>query len=188
MRSAKDERFGARAFPGAFPAVFAVALAVALAGALALAGCGGGDTAGAAGDAGGRSGAPLEFTAETLDGEPFDGASLKGRPVVLWFWAPWCPTCLGQAPGVREAVERYAGKVSFVGVAGLADRADMPEFVRLAKVAAIPHLADDAGDVWKRFEVAEQSTFVLLDAAGEVTFRGKLDADEVPARVAALLG
>ena len=42
--------------------------------------------------------------------------------------------------------------------------------------------------MWKRFEVTAQSTFVLVNAAGEVTFRGRLDADEVPARVGALLG
>jgi thiol-disulfide isomerase/thioredoxin len=178
---------------GRRPAVrpFTALLAAVLAGMLALAGCGGGNDAGgndAGADAPAGSGPLLEFTAETLDGEPFDGSSLAGRPVVLWFWAPWCPTCLGQAPGVRTAVEKYADRVAIVGVAGLADREAMPEFVRLAKVASMPHLADAAGDVWKRFGVTAQSTFVLLDAAGEETFRGRLDADEVPDRVAALLG
>jgi len=75
-----------------------------------------------------------------------------------------------------------------VGVAGL-DRVEaMPEFVRLAKVETMPHIADEAGVVWKRFEVTAQSIFVLIDAAGEITFRGRLSADEVPDRVAALLG
>jgi len=152
---------------------------------VALAGCGG------AGDGSGErpaTGPLLAFTATTLDGKPFDGMSLAGKPAVLWFWAPWCPTCLGQAPGVRTAVDRYADKVSIVGVAGL-DRVEaMPEFVRLAKVETMPHIADEAGVVWKRFEVTAQSIFVLIDAAGEITFRGRLSADEVPDRVAALLG
>ena len=50
------------------------------------------------------------------------------------------------------------------------------------------HLADEAGVVWKRFGVTAQSTFVLLDADEQVTFKGRLDADEVPGAVAALLG
>jgi thiol-disulfide isomerase/thioredoxin len=134
------------------------------------------------------SGPPLAFTATTLDGKPFDGMSLSGRPAVLWFWAPWCPICLQQAPGVRDAVARYADRVGIVGVAGLDKAAAMPDFVRLAKVEAMTHLADEAGVVWKRFGVTAQSTFVLLDSSGQVTFKGRLDADEVPDRVGALLG
>jgi thiol-disulfide isomerase/thioredoxin len=130
----------------------------------------------------------LAFTATTLDGKPFDGMSLAGKPTVLWFWAPWCPICLQQAPGVRKAVDQYADKVNIVGVAGLDKVEAMPDFVRLAKVEAMPHLADEAGVVWKRFEVTSQSVFVLIDINGEVTFRGRLNADEVPDRVAALLG
>jgi thiol-disulfide isomerase/thioredoxin len=153
-----------------------------------LVGCGGptGDGSGAAPTT--PAGPLLAFTATTLDGKPFDGMSLAGKPTVLWFWAPWCPICLQQAPGVRKAVDQYADKVNIVGVAGL-DRVEaMPEFVRLAKVEAMPHLADEAGVVWKRFEVTAQSTFLLIDTTGKVTFRGRLNADEVPDRVAALLG
>jgi len=134
------------------------------------------------------SGPLLAFSATTLDGQPFDGMSLSGKPAVLWFWAPWCPICLQQAPGVRDAVARFADRVGIIGVAGLDKTAAMPEFVRLAKVQAMTHLADEAGAVWKRFGVTAQSTFVLLDSSGQVTFKGRLDADEVPDRVSALLG
>jgi thiol-disulfide isomerase/thioredoxin len=160
-----------------------------VAAALTLAGCGD------PGPSGEPAGSPpaaneplLAFTATTLDGKPFDGTSLTGKPAVLWFWAPWCPVCLGQAPGVREAVAQHADQVYIVGVAGLASPDAMPEFVRLAKVESMTHLADEAGEVWRRFEVAAQSVFVFIDAAGQVTFRGRLDADEIPDRVAALAG
>ena len=126
------------------------------------------------------------FRGTTVDGEPFDGATLAGKPTVLWFWAPWCPTCLGQAPGVRAAVERSAGAVNLVGVAGLDTAEAMPGFVRMAKVGAMTHVSDEAGVIWKRFEVTEQSIFVFLDATGAETFRGRLGAAEIPARVAAL--
>jgi thiol-disulfide isomerase/thioredoxin len=159
---------------------------------VALAGCAGDpEPAGAPGGdppAATPAGSLLDFTATTIDGGTFDGASLAGRPAVLWFWAPWCPVCLGQAPGVRQAVEQYADQVPIVGVAGLDTAAAMPEFVRLARVEGMPHIVDEAGDVWRRFEVTAQSTFVLIDADGEITFRGRLGADEVPDRVAALLG
>jgi thiol-disulfide isomerase/thioredoxin len=164
-------------------------LALLVAAALAIGGCGGsGGSGGTSGTASAAASGPLlAFTATTLDGKPFDGGSLVGKPTVLWFWAPWCPTCMGQAPGVRKAVDLYAGRVNIVGVAGLDKTEAMPEFVRLAKVDAMPHLADEAGVVWKRFGIVQQSVFVLMNAAGEVTFRGRLEAAEVPNRVAALL-
>jgi thiol-disulfide isomerase/thioredoxin len=158
--------------------------------ALALAGCGrsGDAPSGGASPSAEANASLLAFTATTLDGAPFDGMTLSGRPAVLWFWAPWCPICLQQAPGVRDAVAEYGDKVGIVGVAGLDKTEAMPEFVRLAKVEAMTHLADEAGVVWKRFAVTSQSIFVLLDADGQITFKGRLDADEVPGRVAALLG
>lgn len=131
---------------------------------------------------------PLAFTATTLDGKPFDGRSLAGKPSVLWFWAPWCPTCLSQAPGIRAAAERYAGKVTIVGVAGLASAEEMPDFVRMAKVEALPHLSDEPGVLWRRFQVREQSIVVLLDATGAVAFQGRLTAAELPAKIGTLVG
>jgi thiol-disulfide isomerase/thioredoxin len=155
---------------------------------LALAGCGGTGNATTHRPSPTASGPLLAFTATTLDGKPFDGTSLQGKPAVLWFWAPWCPVCLGQAPGVREAVARYGDRVGIIGVAGLDKTEAMPEFVRLAKVQGMTHLADEAGVVWKRFRVTEQSIFVFVDAGGQVTFRGRLDPHVIPDRVAALLG
>ena len=43
--------------------------------------------------------AELQFTSTTLDGEPFDGASLYGEATILWFWAPWCPSCAADSQG-----------------------------------------------------------------------------------------
>jgi thiol-disulfide isomerase/thioredoxin len=157
---------------------------------MAVAGCGAnsGSTAGSADrPASTPTGSPLEFTATTVDGKPFDGRSLIGKPAVLWFWAPWCPTCLQQAPGVRKAVDQYGDRVAVVGVAGLAKAAEMPDFIRMAKVESITNLSDEPGEVWKRFGITSQSIFVLIDATGTVTFRGRLGADEVPGRVAELL-
>jgi thiol-disulfide isomerase/thioredoxin len=155
---------------------------------LALAGCGGSSNRAAELPGPTASVSLLAFTATTLDGKPFDGASLQGQPAVLWFWAPWCPVCLGQAPGVREAVSRYGDRVAIISVAGLDKTEAMPEFVRLAKVEGMTHLADEAGVVWKRFGVTEQSIFVFIDAGGQVTFRGRLDPHDIPNQVAALLG
>ena len=128
----------------------------------------------------------LTFTARTVGGAEFDGATLAGKPTVLWFWAPWCPTCAGQAKGVKTTAEQLTGKVNVVGVAGLDDEAAMRTFIGQWKLDAVPHLSDEAGTVWKKFGVTSQSTFVLLDSRGDVVHKGVLKGDDLPGRAAAL--
>ena len=130
----------------------------------------------------------LDFTGTTLDGKPFSAATMAGKPILLWFWAPWCPTCIAEAPDVLDIHQKYAGKVGILGVAGLDELTNMQPFVDRTKTGAITHLADPQGDIWRRFEVTQQSTYVLLDAAGNVTFSGVLVGDELRDKIAALVG
>ncbi len=138
--------------------------------------------------AGKTSAAPalLCFTARTTDGTTFDGRRLAGKPAVLWFWAPWCPTCRAQAAGVTTLAGGYAGQVNVVGVGGLDDSAAISEFADA--VNSFPQLDDPRGEIWKRFGITAQSTYVLLDASGSVRFRGYLDDAELARRVAELAG
>lgn len=119
--------------------------------------------------------ASLGFTATTVDGKPFDAATLAGKPAVLWFWAAWCPDCRADAPKVRELQQQYAGKVAIVGVGGLASGATaMNKFVADYNLSTFPQLADDTGSVWKRFLVPSQRYYVLLNKAGQVIYSGPL--------------
>ena len=111
----------------------------------------------------------LAFTAATVGGGSFDGRTLAGRNTVLWFWAPWCTVCARSAAGVREAAAMTPG-VTFVGVAGLSSDSDaMKAFVQRHGVADLTHLADTGGDLYTRFAVRQQHTFVLVGADGKVS-------------------
>lgn len=128
----------------------------------------------------------LSFTADALNGTRFDAASLAGRPVLLWFWAPWCATCAGQAASVSDVSAKYKEKLGILGVAGLGDKAAMDKFVAELEVAGVTHVNDKTGGIWKRFSVAEQSTYVMLDASGKMVHRGWLDDVEFNKKIAAL--
>lgn len=131
----------------------------------------------------------LRFTATTVDGKAFDAAILAGKPVVLWFWAAWCPRCRAAAGHVAATQQTHAGKVHVVGVAGLGSgQAPMAKFVADTGIGAFPHLADDQGAVWKKFGVTTQEYFVIIDAAGNIVHKGPLSSSDLTARVTALAG
>ncbi|RAO11017.1 Soluble secreted antigen MPT53 [Micromonospora noduli] len=130
----------------------------------------------------------LRFTGATLGGAAFDAAQLAGKPVVLWFWAPWCATCASQAWTVAEIEPRYRDTVPIVGVAGLGERKAMKEFVTEFDLGATPQIEDTKGALWKRFKVTEQSIFVIIDRNGTVVHHGFLDGEALTAKVAALAG
>jgi len=130
----------------------------------------------------------LSFTGKTLDGTAFDAAGMAGRPALLWFWAPWCATCAAQAGSVTNLHDEYGDRLGIVGVAGMGSNADMHEFVTDMAVGAIPNLDDQAGLLWQRLGITEQSTFVLVDKAGRVVTTGYLDDLQLTAKVKALVG
>lgn len=140
-------------------------------------------------EGGARSGAgavSLEFTGEDIDGAAYDGEQLADKPTVLWFWAPWCPTCRAQAGGVSSLAQEYAGRVNVVGVGGLADAADIRDFAR--KFDGPTYLIDEEGEIWRHFNVTAQSTYVVLDADGVVVSEGYLDDEALADQVAKLVG
>ncbi|BCL12547.1 redoxin domain-containing protein [Micromonospora sagamiensis] len=129
----------------------------------------------------------ISFTGRTIDGGVFSGSSLAGKPVVLWFWAAWCTRCRAVADEVAAVQRENVGRVNVVGVAGLGSGDEaMRRFAKETGIEGFPNLADDGGQVWRRFEVTSQEQYVLLDSAGTVVHSGPLSQSDLRRRVAGL--
>lgn len=130
--------------------------------------------------------AQLRFTAKTLNRQDFHGQSLLGKPAVLWFWTPWCPTCQGEAPMVGRVAAAHAG-VTFVGVAGLDQIPAMKEFVDKYKLEGFSELADTDGTVWAKFGVTRQPAFAFIHPDGSIdVVKGPLSEPDLTQRVTGL--
>jgi thiol-disulfide isomerase/thioredoxin len=128
----------------------------------------------------------LQFTAKTVDGHDFNGQSLLGKPAVLWFWAPWCPVCQSEAPGIGQIAATHPA-VTLVGVAGLDQLPAMQQFVAKYPVKGFTNLADTDGSVWAKFGVTHQPAFAFIRADGGITVvKGGLSEPDLDQRVAAL--
>ena len=57
-----------------------------------------------------------DFTVLDADGQEVRLTDMRGTPVVLNFWASWCPPCKSEMPDFEEASKTYEGKVAFMMV------------------------------------------------------------------------
>jgi len=144
---------------------------VALAGAGSpLPGDGGPAEAGSA-----QGGRPADFTLPDLDGRAVTlGPFLGKKPVLLVFWATWCPECKAAIPEINALI---SGPLKdSLQVFGL-DFRESREKVALAVTSReirYPVLLDERGEAARAYGVVGIPTYVLIDRRGMVAFRGHL--------------
>jgi thiol-disulfide isomerase/thioredoxin len=107
----------------------------------------------------------------TLDGTSLDLASLKGKVVVVNFWASWCAPCREESPRlVKVAHDTAALGVSFVGVDFKDDRSNAQRFVDVHGVP-YPSLFDQPGVILTRLHKLVPQfppSTMLLDRSGRI--------------------
>lgn len=109
-----------------------------------------------------------DFSLVTLEGEPVSLASLKGKPVVLNFWATWCTPCAVEHPTLLEAARRYEPRgVVFLGVL-YGDEPDKARDFLTKRGAAYPTLVDPEQHTAIDFGVAGVPETFFLDGNGQI--------------------
>lgn len=123
----------------------------------------------------------------TLDGQAANLSEHLGKgPVVMEFWATWCPVCKELEPAMAALTTKYAGKVTFVNVAVSVNQSPalVQRFVTAHKLGGI-HYFDTKGDATGVYDVPATSYVVVIDKAGKVVYTG-VGGDQGPKIEAAI--
>jgi len=128
---------------------------------------------------------------EDLEGNPVDLGDYigGGKPVLIEFWATWCPLCEALEPAMLAAHARYGEEVEFLIVA-VAVNQSVRRVRRYAESHAVPgrFLWDTDGRAVRAFMAPSTSYIVVLDGEGTVAYTGLGADQDIEAAVQKALG
>ncbi|HXG47427.1 MAG TPA: thioredoxin-like domain-containing protein [Methylomirabilota bacterium] len=135
-----------------------------------------------------RLGKPLALRFKAIDGREVDLAAMKGRVVLVDFWATWCGPCMKALPEVKAAYERFHPRgFDIVGISFDHDKEALVQVVNEQKLPWPQYFHEGEGDnpYAVEFDVAEIPTLWLVDKNGHLRHLGARDG--LSAKIEALL-
>jgi thiol-disulfide isomerase/thioredoxin len=123
-----------------------------------------------------QPGSTVEIAGPTVQGPPIDLKELRGKVVLVDFWATWCGPCVAELPNMRAVYDRYHAKgFEIVGVNLDESRERLTEFIRDKKVPWPQIFFDKEGQrgwvnnpLARRYEVTGIPAMILVDQDGRM--------------------
>jgi thiol-disulfide isomerase/thioredoxin len=120
-----------------------------------------------------RVGRPVpDATLRDLRGKRFTLKGLRGKVVVLDFWATWCPPCKAMIPHERELVKRLKGKpFVLVGISADNRRSDLTDFLEQQPMPWTHCYNGRTGGLIDQWMIEYYPTIYVIDAKGVIRFK-----------------
>jgi cytochrome c biogenesis protein CcmG, thiol:disulfide interchange protein DsbE len=108
-----------------------------------------------------------DFTLTGTNGKPVTLSDYRGRPVVLNFWATWCPPCRAEMPFFQNASVKYNGRAVILGVDQAESATTVTAFAAQVGVSYLLLLDPDSA-VNRGYNIRALPTTVFIDASGVI--------------------
>lgn len=120
----------------------------------------------------GTDAATPDFTLFDTEGNTFTLSSLRGKWVVLDFWATWCGPCIASMPHLKEYYQKYAGKFEVVGVVNDSEEAAWEKMVKDMELPWInvinPKGVSKEKDLTNVYGIEGFPTYIILNKEGKI--------------------
>lgn len=91
------------------------------------------------------------------------------KPVLLVFWATWCPYCNAAVPAINEIQARFSGRLQVLAIDFMESREKVKAFMKAKNVTYLV-LFDSDGEVARQYRVVGIPTYILLDKRGRIVY------------------
>lgn len=103
---------------------------------------------------------------QTLDGNEINLRRYQSKPVVVYFWADWCPICKYETPVVNELAKEY----QVLSIATFAEnKQDIVQYLKDENID-MPVVFDENNEWARLYNVSAVPTSFIIDAKGNVRF------------------
>ena len=130
-----------------------------------------------------------EAAVQMLDGKPANVSQFIGRtPVVVEFWATWCPLCKKLEPQFKASQEKHGAAVTFlsVGVPTNQSRERQQAYVT-ERMLGGTLVFDSAGNAMRAYKVPHTSHVLVLDKQGVIVYNGTGTSQDLEAAISKAL-
>jgi len=130
-----------------------------------------------------------DFALADLDGQPIRLADLRGRPVVINFWASWCAPCVEEFPLLRAAAERHAAEGLVVVGIVVRDRSEAARDFMVRNGATWAAAMDPGERVALGYGILGPPETYFVGRDGKIAARqiGQLSAASLDEKLAAII-
>lgn len=112
-----------------------------------------------------------DFELQTVDGMSIKLSSLKGKKVILNFWATWCPPCRQEMPDMEQFYTDNKNNEMEILAVNLTEteksRADVPTFMK-ANDITFPVVFDEKGSVSNLYRISSIPASFIIDSQGVI--------------------
>jgi peroxiredoxin len=118
---------------------------------------------------------PVDFTLQSLEGPAVSlGQYLGKKPVLLVFWATWCPECKAAVPEINAVHDGPSGgKIQILALDFRESREQVAAAVKSREIR-YPVLLDEGGTVTRDFGVVGIPTYVLIGRDGTIVYQANV--------------